>query len=452
MVLSFLFASLCLSENLPLWPKTYHLRGKWQIPYQKINIPFLVQTDLKKNRQSETSYENLLNEIHILGTGVYQLQVSSEVGPTCHLSPVDDPDDDELTEYLPTDNKQWKYKGTTVINGKEAKYWQYDYEGIDRWYNRFYVEKNTNTPLRYLMNGPSIRGSHASVYIFDIEDFGPELDESLFLVPNGCINSTESSGRRRRDLSRPRLPKGSNAETCPTYDQKVIQNLPESFSWRNVPYVLEYPHDQAVCGTCFAFGASEAINGQFSLRANRSIITSVQQLVDCTWGTINYACDGGEHDEIYRILRESKMELTLEDEYPYLGVGSYCGKNFKHTVGYVKGCYKIPEHDNEKLKSALFEHGPLAVGIIADQDGFGTLTDNIYDNANCYVHDKVKIDHSVLLTGWKRINGVDAWEIMNSWSDVWGDHGFGYIVMGDHDCGITEDVFFPIVHFEEKFY
>ncbi|EAY08939.1 hypothetical protein TVAG_485860 [Trichomonas vaginalis G3] len=50
------------------------------------------------------------------------------------------------------------------------------------------------------MNGPSIRGSHASVYIFDIEDFGPELDESLFLVPNGCINSTESSDRLRRGM------------------------------------------------------------------------------------------------------------------------------------------------------------------------------------------------------------------------------------------------------------
>lgn len=453
MALAIFFSSFCRCEELPKWPKTYHLRGHWQIPYQKINVPFLVQTDLKSevHRQSETSYENLFNEVHINKVGIYQLQVSSAVGPTCHLSPSGD--DDELTEYLPTDNSVWKYKGTTVVNGRVAKYWEQAAPyGIDRWFYRFYVENGTNIPLRYYMDGPSIRGSHPAIYIFDISEYGPTIDESLFHIPNGCVNSTESSSKKlKRDIHR-RVKKVTESTKCPMYDQKVNANLPESFSWRNVPNVLEYPHDQAVCGTCWAHGATEAINAQLSLKANKTVMAAVQQVIDCTWGGINYACDGGEHDEAYRFLIDNKTELALEDEYPYLGIGGYCGKNFKHTVGHLVGCYQIPAHDNEKLKSALFEHGPLAVGIIADRDGFVQLKDEIYDNNECYVHEGVGIDHSVLLTGWKKVDGRDAWEIMNSWSDKWGDNGFGYIVMGDHDCGITEDVFFPVVHYEEKFY
>jgi C1A family cysteine protease len=54
------------------------------------------------------------------------------------------------------------------------------------------------------------------------------------------------------------------------------------------------------------------------------------------------------------------------------------------------------------------------------------------------------LDHVVLVTGWRTYaSGVWGWEIENSWSDLWGDHGYGYIRGGldEHgnrtDCGIT---------------
>ena len=55
--------------------------------------------------------------------------------------------------------------------------------------------------------------------------------------------------------------------------------------------------------------------------------------------------------------------------------------------------------------------------------------------------------HEVLLTGWKVIDGVEAWEIKNSWSDMWGNDGYIYIQSKDqeHNCGVTTDAKIPII-------
>jgi hypothetical protein len=57
--------------------------------------------------------------------------------------------------------------------------------------------------------------------------------------------------------------------------------------------VLQPPRDRAICGTRWAQPAA-----QFSLLANGSQIP-VQQIVDCTWGHSNYACQGGNAGDAY---------------------------------------------------------------------------------------------------------------------------------------------------------
>jgi len=271
------------------------------------------------------------------------------------------------------------------------------------------------------MHGPSIRGSHASIYIYDIEEFGTEMNEQFFQLPLNCVNSTELATHQTKDVHAPKTLKTKN-ELCTQLNQTNLSNLPSNFSWKDHPLIVPYPHDQAVCGSCWAQGTMGSISAQFSLKANKSIIVSVQQIVDCTWGNLNFACDGGEHSDAFDQLIKSEMLLALEDEYPYIGIGGECGSNFKHTVGKVIGCAQVPPNDDELLKSALYTHGPLSISIIADQSGFSTLTDGVYNNPECRttLHGR---DHAVLLTGWATLpDGTQAWEIENSWSDVWGNN------------------------------
>ncbi len=55
------------------------------------------------------------------------------------------------------------------------------------------------------------------------------------------------------------------------------------------------------------------------------------------------------------------------------------------------------------------------------------------------------LDHSVQLVGYGTTpSGTDYYEIMNSWSDHWGDSGFMKIARDNHACGITTDAVYAI--------
>jgi hypothetical protein len=91
------------------------------------------------------------------------------------------------------------------------------------------------------------------------------------------------------------------------------------------------------------------------------------------------------------------------------------------------------------------------VSIHAGDDSFVALGKGgnaFYSNAT--VCDPVgwsddKLDHGVLLTGWKiGPDGKSYLEIENSWSELWGDNGFGYIDEAA-DCGIEGMVLLPNV-------
>jgi hypothetical protein len=49
--------------------------------------------------------------------------------------------------------------------------------------------------------------------------------------------------------------------------------------------------------------------------------------------------------------------------------------------------------------------------------------------------------HSIFFTGWKIIDGIEYLEFVNSWSDGWGDNGFGYMPKEYVDAGY---VFNPV--------
>lgn len=78
------------------------------------------------------------------------------------------------------------------------------------------------------------------------------------------------------------------------YNIDEYSDLPEEYDWRLYGAVTPVK-DQAVCGSCWSFGATGAIEGALFLHNGGNLIRlSEQSLVDCSWGFGNDGCNGGQ--------------------------------------------------------------------------------------------------------------------------------------------------------------
>lgn len=315
--------------------------------------------------------------------------------------------------------------------------WQKDIENLG-WYYRIYCDVDTLDPVRIFNHGGSIRGSHPADYIFDIYEFGVTLDENAFAYPPNCINTSVVGPSKYNFGFHKNL--RSNSESCPVRKVEEEPELPKNFTWRTNPHVLPPPRDQANCGSCWAQGAAQGLSAAFSLKRGNLTVVSVSQINDCTWADSNRACQGGETDLAFRILIDQKRPIALEEELPYTGVAGYCSPSVERPLGVVTGCWHVEQHNEEQLKRAVYLHGPIAVAIRAGYDAFVQYQGGVFESEETT---EAMLDHVVTLTGWGVApDGRAFWEIQNSWSDVWGDEGFGYLSMDPKkDSGVTLDAF-----------
>jgi cathepsin B len=77
-------------------------------------------------------------------------------------------------------------------------------------------------------------------------------------------------------------------------DSTNVSALPTNFdprtdaTWKDCVHPIR---DQAQCGSCWAFGATEALSDRFCKAGKSGVILSPQDLVSCDYN--NYGCDGG---------------------------------------------------------------------------------------------------------------------------------------------------------------
>jgi C1A family cysteine protease len=358
----------------------------------------------------------------------------------------------DFIEYLPRDQLNWTYIGVKAVNGIYCHYWRQNDNSSRGWYYEFYANAETLDPVRYLSIGQRNLHTHPTDYIFDIEEWGPSIDEFQFLVPPDCEDSTD--WRFRRGI----YPLSVNNSFVPQ-QQPVCQNvsvltlpagqsLPGSFSWRSVGNVLPPVRDQAICGSCWSHGSAEGIAAQIGLKTGNVTQVAAQQVIDCSWGDVNFACDGGNTWEVFRKLAERKVPIVAEDEYGYLGIGGQCPENYTSSLGFVidpdTPCTQFTPNGKDEnhslLKTAVWLYGPVVVSIRAGAQRFFELGPQNPWYSNPDVCDPTKWtenedDHIVLLTGWAEHDGKTYLEIQNSWSVRWGLEGFGYIDEA-YDCGI----------------
>lgn len=248
-------------------------------------------------------------------------------------------------------------------------------------------------------------------------------------------------------------------------------DLPDDFDsrerWPDCPTIREV-RDQGSCGSCWAFGAVEAMSDRVCIHSNATVHFhfSAEDLVSCCH-MCGFGCNGGFPGAAWNYYVHSGIvsgglygsnqgcvpyEIAPCEHHvngtrpPCSGTGKTpkCEKKcatgytvpYKEDKHYGKTSYSIGR-DEEAIRTEIYNHGPV-------EGAFTVYEDLLSYKSGVYQHVKGKVlgGHAIRLIGW----GVDKstntpfWLIANSWNNDWGDHGLFRIKRGNNECGIEDGI------------
>ena len=213
------------------------------------------------------------------------------------------------------------------------------------------------------------------------------------------------------------------------------EDLPVNFSaYTQWPECAKPVLDQAHCGSCWAFGAAEALTDRLCIASGGKIkvTLSPQYLVSCS--TLNMGCSGGFLTAAWGSLERSGLP-TL-DCLPYSSqqgdapscstVEKGCADGTPLTRYYAKTLSTRWYIRVSSIKKEIMTNGPVESAFTVYED-FMSYAGGVYKHTS----GSMLGGHAIKIIGWGVENGQEYWLVQNSWGPNWGENGFFKMAIGD---------------------
>jgi C1A family cysteine protease len=264
-------------------------------------------------------------------------------------------------------------------------------------------------------------------------DLEPAEFQKHYLTANVTQPHTPAQARRLRN----KYERSWSAEK-----KAAVESVAQATSfidWRQHGLVTRVKN-QAQCGSCWAFSATEEIESMLlktypSRYSNATLALSPQQIVDCD-GT-SAGCGGGLTESAWDYVI-SAGGIESNASYPYKAVDQQCAFDASKVVATIKSYTAATSWYSEtELLSTLVKEGP--VSICLDASSWQDYSSGVMDRLECAWIDQ--LDHCVQLVGYnaKGPNGVAYWMVRNSWTTSWGIEGYIWLEYGWDVCGLAND-------------
>ena len=253
------------------------------------------------------------------------------------------------------------------------------------------------------------------------------------------------------------------------------EDLPKNFDpvtkWPECEHSLTMIRDQGSCGSCWAFGAAEAMSDRVCIASNGDFHGDIssEDILACCGFTCGNGCNGGWPLMAWRYFKNHgvvtgglygdkksgcapyviepcehhttgpRPSCTGEEGHtpkcPYKCIPEY-PKSWKEDKHYAVSAYKIA-NDELAIMKELYENGPVETAFTVYED-FMLYKGGVYH----HVSGKALGGHAIRLVGWgeEEESGEKYWVLANSWNTDWGENGYFRVRRGVNECGIEEEV------------
>jgi len=248
-----------------------------------------------------------------------------------------------------------------------------------------------------------------------------------------------------------------------------IAALPASWSaitqWPNCPSIGTI-RDQSACGSCWAFGAVEAMSDRSCIFLKQNISLSSGNMAFCCTNC-GAGCNGGYPTAAWEYYQNAG--LVEEACYPYplpscdhhipgsknpcpsqeyktpacpnkCTNSSWTGPAWKTAKHTAKNAYSV-DTSQDQIMAELYKNGPVEAAFDVYED-FLTYKSGVYSHQS----GDFLGGHAIKILGWGSANGVSYWIAANSWNPNWGNKGFFWIKRGTDECGIEDMIVAGIPH------
>jgi len=214
----------------------------------------------------------------------------------------------------------------------------------------------------------------------------------------------------------------------------TTEAVPATFDWEPTGKVTAVK-DQAQCGSCWAFSATENIESVWmiakGLTKDNFKPLAPQQIVDCD--KRDGGCNGGDTVTAFEYVISAGGQDT-EASYPYKAVNQACHFQSADVEAKIASYKWASTTKNEdEMKTAVATVSPLSICVDAEPWQF--YSGGIMKKAQC----GTDLDHCVQIVAYDTSSSTPFWNVRNSWGTDWGEKGFIRLEYGTNTCGVAEE-------------